>query len=109
MGRRAQQRQDPPTRLTVQLGPDLTARIVQQHRATGLPGTYQDTARDLLLAALDYPEVEASLTRSARMRGYLDVRRRFRVLSDLLLEQLAKAWQREEHVTTVDDEEEVPR
>lgn len=93
VARRERQDQQ-PVRLVVQLTPELTARVRQHHRESGLPGTPQDTVRELVTAALDYPDVESSLVRNARLLGYLSVRRDFHELAAAAVDQLAREWER---------------
>ncbi|SRR6266851_9711769 len=71
-----------PTRVHVVVAGDLFDRLVDHHRIVGIPGSAADTARELMRAALDTPQVSSALVMGARRRAYQQVRgdtiRRFR-------------------------------
>lgn len=83
-----------PAKLTVMLDPELTARVRHYHIEQGIGGTVGEAARELIMAALDYPEVESSLIRSARQAGYAAVKRDFMDLASVALVQFQGEWQR---------------
>lgn len=83
-----------PVRLTLQLSPELTARVLRYHADSGLPGRPQDAARELIMAALDYPEVESSLLLSARRRGFYSVRQNLLDFMQAEVAQLEREWER---------------
>lgn len=91
-----------PAKLVVTLAAELTARVYRHHREGALPGTPQDTARELISAALDFPEVSDSLLRSARFRAFGTVRREFWALTNALISDLEAAWQRQRNVVPLE-------
>lgn len=83
-----------PAKLTVTLDPELTARVRRYHAEQGLGGTVGEAARELIIAALDFPEVESSLIREARRAGYSAVKREFMDLAQAALVQFQGEWAR---------------
>lgn len=73
-------------------------RVARYHRESGLGGTLQDTARELVAAALDYPEVADSLLRNARLRAYLTVRREFEHLVEAHVAELDSTWRKQRDI-----------
>jgi hypothetical protein len=67
-------------------------------------GKPQDTARELIMAALDFPEVESSLLRSACQRAFRSVRDDFQQLVGAQVAELNAEWQRRQHEAGVPDE-----
>ena len=63
-----------PTRVHVTVTGDLFDRLADFHRAAGIPGTVSDTARELLRAALDAPQVSSAIVIETRRRAYRQVR-----------------------------------
>lgn len=89
-------------RLVVQLPPALAARVTAYHQRNGLQGTPQDSARELITAALEYPEVEASLLRSARQRAFGLVKRQLYERVQVFMDELGSEWARA--LASFDDE-----
>src|SRR6266851_9455873 len=71
-----------PARVHVTVTGDLFDRLVDYHRIAGIPGSVADTARELMRAALDAPQVSSAIVIETSRRAYRQVRgdtiRRFR-------------------------------
>lgn len=81
-------------RLTVQLTPELTARVLRYHREGGLPGRPQDSARELIQLGLSQPETVDPLIQSARQRAFKSVREDFYQLGRAAIAQLERDWEK---------------
>jgi hypothetical protein len=98
---RAQSAQKERTQLTLVLNGELFQRVMNHHRLSGLADRPQESARELIIAALDFPQVETSLLRSARQRAFIDARKQLYDRTRTFLEQLAREW--EVAINTFDD------
>lgn len=72
--------------LRLQLSDQLLLRRLQAHHmAVGLPGTMQDTAKDLLLAALNVPDIAEPALHAAQIRAFnrFQAQAHYRLASEL--------------------------
>jgi hypothetical protein len=81
--------------LSLRLAGPLLEAIKRHHAQLDLPGTLQDTTRDLITMALENPRVDEPLVREARRRAYAQASslayREFRGMMDQLQAVFSRA------------------
>lgn len=79
-------------RLHLQLQPELANRVRRYHLASNLPGTPQDSARELILVGLEQEAAADVLVQHARLRAYRAVRKDFDDMAAAFIKGLDSAW-----------------
>ena len=89
--------------LVIKIQGPLLDLLRQHHASAGLPGSMQETARDLIETALNYPRIDSTQLMTARRRAFAQVKgRAWREFANSMV-QLQQLFDRE--LSTYPDEE----